>query len=70
MYRRWSGGESNAYKTGVEWWEEIGLPPGYWLEHDADLIFLRRPDGGMVATFSVMGADPVEIAATAWEEAE
>lgn len=53
------------------WWEEIGLPPSYWLEYDADLILLRRPPGGgMVGAFSVRGADPVEIAATAWEDAE
>ena len=55
--------------SGVDWWGQIGLPPGYWLEHDADLILLRRPEGGLLAAFSLRGADPLEIAATAWEDA-
>jgi len=54
----------------VEWWKHIGLPPGYWLEHDADLMVLRRPDGGPTAVFNVRGVDPVEVAAAAWEDAE
>lgn len=43
------------------WWgsEELGLPTGYWVEHDTDSLVLRRPDGGVVAAFSTMGVDPV-----------
>jgi hypothetical protein len=57
-------------EASVEWWKHIGLPPGYWLEHDADLMVLRRPDGGPTAVFNVRGIDPVEVAAAAWEDAE
>lgn len=39
------------------------LPPGYKLEHGADVLLLRRDDDGSVmATFSARGATPSEVA--------
>jgi hypothetical protein len=65
------GGESCAYVTsGAEWWEELSLPPRYWLEHDADPILLQRHDAPFVAAFNLRGAYPLEVAATAWEDTE
>ncbi len=54
------------------WWgrEELGLPTGYWVEHDTDVLVLHRADGSMVAVFSAMGVDPMEVVAVAWEDAE
>ena len=45
------------------------LAAGYWIEHDATMIVLHRPDGSVVAAFNPMGADPEEIAAEAWGDA-
>jgi hypothetical protein len=62
---------SYAYVTnGAEWWREIGLPPRYWLKHDADPILLQRHDAPFLATFNLRGADPLEVAATAQEDTE
>jgi hypothetical protein len=47
---------------------KLYLPPGYWLEHGADALLLRRDDGSVVAAFSVWGATPSEVARTAEED--
>ncbi len=71
MYRHPPGGESYAYVTsGAEWWGEISLLPRYWLKHDADPILLQRHDAPFAAAFNLRGADPLEVAATAWEDTE
>ena len=54
--------------NGVDW-NDIILPPGYWLEHDATLIVLHRPDDSVVAAYNPMTADPAQIAAEAWADA-
>ena len=41
------------------------MPPGYGLQHDAEVLLLRRGDGSMVAAFSTIGATPAEVAWTA-----
>jgi hypothetical protein len=46
------------------------LPPGYRLRNDPDLLVLLRPDGSVVAAFSALGADPIEVIASAWEDYE
>ena len=46
------------------------LPAGYWVERDADILVLRRPDGSIVAAFSARGADPNEIERAAREDTE
>lgn len=51
-------------------WGELCLPDGYWLEHDADLLVLRRRDRSVAAAFSTKGADPTEIEREAREDAE
>lgn len=52
----------------VRW--EGGLPPGYRLREDADLLILLRPDGSLVAAFSAPGVDPLEVIIEAWEDYE
>jgi len=37
------------------------LPFGYCLEHDADLLILRRSNGSFVAAFSALDADLFEV---------
>jgi hypothetical protein len=50
----------DAYLEG-----RLPLPPGYGLEHGADVLLLRRADGSVAATFSDRGAAPAEVARTA-----
>ena len=50
--------------------ESLSLPAGYWLQQDADLLVLHRPDDSVVAAFSARGADPNEIERVAREDAE
>jgi hypothetical protein len=52
-----------AYQAG-----KLALPAGYKLEHDADVLYLQRDDGSVVATFSARGAVPAEVAKTAEED--
>jgi hypothetical protein len=52
-----------AYQAG-----KLALPPGYKLEHDADVLYLQRDDGSVVATFSARGVAPAEVAKTAEED--
>ena len=51
-------------------YESLSLPDGYWIERDADVLVLHRPDGSIVATFSAGGADLNEIERVAREDAE
>ncbi len=44
---------------------KLYLPPGYEVEHGADVLLLRRDDGSVVAAFSARGATPSEVARTA-----
>ncbi|HLL39973.1 MAG TPA: hypothetical protein VK357_09950 [Rubrobacteraceae bacterium] len=46
------------------------LPFGYYLQPDADLLRLLRPDCSLVAAFSAMGADPLELEAMVREDAD
>ena len=46
-----------AYQVGC-----MTLPPGYRLEHGADVLLLRRGDGLTVAAFSATSAAPAEVA--------
>ena len=49
----------DAYLEG-----KLSLPPGYGLEHGADVLLLRRADGSVAATFSAKGAAPAEVVRT------
>ena len=49
-----------AYLAG-----KMPLPPGYGLEHGADVLLLRRQDGSVVATFSARDVAPAKVAHTA-----
>ncbi len=44
------------------------LPPGYRLEHEADVLVLRRPNGTVVAVFSPRGVDLGAVAREAWTD--
>ena len=50
--------------------EESWLPFGYHLEHDADLLIVRRSEGSFVAAFSAGNADPFEVERAVWEDRE
>jgi DNA-binding SARP family transcriptional activator len=39
----------------------LELPTGYYLEHDPDVLILRRLDGSMVGAFSTRGAAPEAV---------
>jgi hypothetical protein len=51
-------------------YESLSLPAGYWLEHDADILVLHRPDGSVVGAFRARGADPNEIERVARKDAQ
>ena len=46
------------------------FPFGYYLDRDADLLILRRPDGSFVAGFNAVGADLFEVELAVWEDAD
>ncbi len=46
------------------------MPFGYYLHPDTDLLNLLRPDCSLVAALSAMGADPLELEAMVWEDAD
>ena len=48
----------------------FGLPFGYYLQRDGDLLVLRRADGSDVARFGAVGVDPFEIEFAVWEDAD
>lgn len=52
-----------AYRVG-----KIPLPPGYEVEHGADVLLLRRGDGSVAATFSARGVILAQVANTAEED--
>jgi hypothetical protein len=47
---------------------ELRLPPGYYLELDADVAILRREDGRSVAPFSARGVIWETVERIAWED--
>jgi hypothetical protein len=47
---------------------KLNLPPGYYVELDADLLELHPPDGTLVAAFSARGTAPAEVVSTAQED--
>jgi hypothetical protein len=47
---------------------KLNLPPGYYVELDADLLELHRPDGSLVAAFSARGTTLAEVVSTAEED--
>ncbi len=49
---------------------DFGLPFGYYLERDANLLILRRADGSDVAAFGVVGLDLFEVELAVWEDAD
>ena len=43
---------------------------GYYLERDAELLILGRPDCSAVAAFGAFGVDPFEVELADWEDAD
>jgi hypothetical protein len=58
------GHESTDEHTG------FGLPFGYYLKRDDDLLILRRADGSVVARFGAMDLDLFEVELAVWEDAD
>ena len=54
----------------IDGYDGFWLPFGYYLERDADLLILRRPDCSVVAALSAVGADPFEVELALWEDAD
>jgi hypothetical protein len=48
----------------------FGLPFGYYLERDADLLILRRSDDSLVEAFSAESVDPFEVELAVWADAD
>ena len=48
----------------------VGLPFGYRVRREGGLLIIRRPDGDFVAAFFAACADPFEIEARVWEDAD
>ena len=48
----------------------FGLPFGYYLQRDGDLLVLRRADGSDVARFAALSLDPFEVELAVWEDAD
>ncbi len=53
----------DAYREG-----DLPLPPGYTIEHGAEVLLLRREGGSVVAAFSAWGATAREVKRTAWDD--
>ncbi len=53
----------DAYREG-----ELPLPPGYTIEHGADVLLLRREGDSVVAAFSARGATAKEVKRSAWDD--
>jgi len=60
----------HVVRESVDEQERPKLPFGYYLELDADLLILRRPDGSFVAAFNAVGADLFEVELAVWEDAD
>jgi hypothetical protein len=50
--------------------DALEVPFGYYVERDADLLILHRPDSSFVAAFSARGVDLFEVELTVWEDAD
>jgi hypothetical protein len=37
------------------------LPPGYRVDHDPDVVVLRRPDGSVVSYFPIWSMNPKRL---------
>ena len=48
----------------------LWLPFGYYLEYDAELLIMRRPNGSFVTAFNAMDVDLFEVELAVWEDAD
>ncbi len=60
--------DSEHGKTGGH--DGLGLPFGYFLEREDDLLILRRADGSYVAAFGAVGLDLFEVELAVWEDTD
>jgi hypothetical protein len=51
-------------------YDGLGLPFGYRLEREGDLLIVRRADGSEAASFGAVGLDPFEVELAVWEDAD
>ncbi len=62
--------QSFAEKPREEARVEVGLPFGYRAQRGRGFLILLRPDGSFVAAFLAEDADPFEVEARVWEDAD
>jgi len=60
--------DSEHGKTGEH--DGLGLPFGYFLEREDDLLILRRADGSCVVAFGAVSLDLFEVELAVWEDAD
>ena len=60
--------DSGHGKTGGH--DGLGLPFGYHLKRDDDLLILRRADGSCVVAFGAVSLDLFEVELAVWEDAD
>ena len=48
----------------------VRLPFGYRAQRAGERLILRRPDGSFVTAFLARDADPFELEAAVWEDAD
>jgi hypothetical protein len=58
------------FRERVDERERPKLPFGYYLERDADMLILCRPEGSFVAAFSALGVDLFEVELAVWKDAD
>ena len=51
-------------------YDKLGLPFGYHLERDDDLLILWRADGSRAAAFGTVDLDFFAVALAVWEDAD
>jgi hypothetical protein len=66
----WSFGFMYVSRSRIDAHNGVWLPFGYYLECDANLLLVRRPDGSFVAAFNAVGADLFEVELAVWEDAD
>ena len=54
--------------TGKDEGMNLQLPPGYYLELDAEILALKRKGDSVLAVFSAQGASGFSIEEEAWKD--
>lgn len=57
-------------RRNTDEWQGSKLPLGYLVERDADLLILHRSDRTFFSAFIAGAADPFEVEAAVWQDAD